>query len=149
MSLAKWSPLKELEDMRRDMDRLFEEIVSSGRRRWSKPGSAVLAPNIELYDRQDELVLKAELPGVVREDIDLTIAKDSITIKGEIKRDAEVKAEDYFLAERMYGAFCRAVPLPFEIEEEKISASFKNGILEVILPKQEDARPKEVKIEVK
>ncbi|NLI29082.1 MAG: Hsp20/alpha crystallin family protein, partial [Nitrospiraceae bacterium] len=91
MSLVKWSPLKELEEMRRDMDRLFDEFFAGRRPRWNKQESSVVIPSIELFDRQNELVLRAELPGVVKEDIDLTVTKDAITLKGELKRDEAVK----------------------------------------------------------
>jgi HSP20 family protein len=149
MSLVKWSPLKELEEMRRDMDRLFDEFFAGRRPRWNKQESSVVIPSIELFDRQNELVLRAELPGVVKEDIDLTVTKDAITLKGELKRDEAVKAEDYFISERLYGAFSRTVQLPFEVEEDKVEATFKKGILEVVMPKKEDAKAKEVRIEVK
>jgi HSP20 family protein len=151
MSLVKWSPLKELEDMKRDMDRMFDELFAGRRPRWNKPEEelTVIIPAAELFDRQNTLVLRAELPGVSKEDIDLTITKEAITIKGELKRDDEVKAEDYFIAERLYGSFSRTVQLPFEIDEEKVDATFKNGILEVVMPKKEDAKPKETRIEVK
>ncbi|HSW64799.1 MAG TPA: Hsp20/alpha crystallin family protein [Dissulfurispiraceae bacterium] len=149
MPLVKWSPLKELEDMRRDMDRLFDDFFAGRRPRWSRQEGGVITPVIELFDRRDALVLRAELPGGSKEEIDLTITKETITIKGELKRDEEVKSEDYFIAERLYGSFSRTVQLPFEIDEDKADALFKNGILEVVLPKKEDAKPKETRIEVK
>ncbi len=148
MPLVKWSPLKELEEMRRDMDRLFDEFFAAVCP-LEQTGSRVVIPGVELFDQQNELVLRAELPGVVKEDIDLTITKDAITLKGELKRDEAVKAEDYYIAERLYGTFSRTVQLPFEIEEDKVEATFKKGILEVVMPKKEDAKAKEVRIEVK
>jgi HSP20 family protein len=152
MSIVRWSPMKELEDMRRDMERLFEEFFEPSRRRrrwWPKPSEAtVVVPNIDVYDRKTEVVVKAELPGVEKNDIDLTITKDSITLKGEIKRDEEVKEENYYSAERSFGSFMRTIAIPVEIDSEKSKASFKNGILEIVLPKREEAKPKEIKIEV-
>ncbi|MFA5353313.1 MAG: Hsp20/alpha crystallin family protein [Thermodesulfovibrionales bacterium] len=150
MSIVKWSPLKELEEMRRDMDRLFEDFLSPvpRRRRWMKPEGGVIVPNVEMFDRKNEIVLKAELPGVDKNDIDLTITKDSITLKGEVKREEEVKEEDYYASERSYGSFVRSIALPVEVDSEQAKASFKNGILEIVLPKKEEAKPKEIKIEV-
>lgn len=151
MSIVKWSPLKELEEMRKDMDRLFDEFFSPvGRRRrgWLKPEMGVIVPNIEMYDRKNEIVLKAELPGVSKEDIDLTITKDSLTLKGEIKKEEEIKEEDYYASERSYGSFTRTIALPAEVDSEKSKAAFKNGVLEIVLPKREEAKPKEIKIEV-
>lgn len=150
MSIVKWSPLKELEEMRKDMDRLFEDFFApiTKRRRWLRPEVGVVVPNIEMYDRKNEIVVKAELPGVTKEDIDLTITKDSLTLKGEVKKEEEVKEEDYYACERSYGSFTRTIALPVEVDSEKAKASFKNGVLEVILPKREEAKPKEIKIEV-
>jgi len=150
MAIDKWSPLKELEDMRRDMDRLFDEFTKPARRRriWPKSEGLVI-PSIDLYDRKTEIVAKIELPGVRREDIDLTITKDTLTLKGEIKKDDDVQEEDYYLSERMIGSFSRTIALPFEVESEKAQATMNNGLLEIVIPKREEARPKEVKIEVK
>ena len=151
MSIVKWSPLKELEEMRKDMDRLFDEFfspVTRRRRGWLKPEMGVIVPNIEMYDRKNEIVLKAELPGVSKENIDLTITKDSITLKGEVKKEEEIKEEDYYASERSYGSFTRTIALPAEVDSEKSKASFKNGVLEIVLPKREEAKPKEIKIEV-
>lgn len=150
MSIVKWSPLKELEEMRKDMDRLFEDLFApvARRRRWLKPEVGVAVPNIEMYDRKNEIVLKAELPGVNKEDIDLAITKDSLTLKGEIKKEEEVKEENYYTCERTYGSFTRTIALPTEVDSEKAKASFKNGVLEIILQKKEEAKPKEIKIEV-
>ena len=151
MSVIKWGPLKELEEMRRDMDRLFDEIFSPLQRRrrtWGeKPDTVPIVPNVEIYDRTNEIVFRAELPGVKKEDIDLSITKDSLTLKGEIKKEEEVEAE-YYVSEISYGSFARTVALPVEVESEKAKATFKNGILELVLPKREEAKPKEIKIEV-
>ncbi|MBN2654569.1 MAG: Hsp20/alpha crystallin family protein [Nitrospirae bacterium] len=154
MSIVKWGPLRELEDMRRDMDRIFEEFfVPSGRRRqhaWPVQAEAgLVVPNVEMYDRKNEIVVKAEVPGVKKDGLDLTITKDSLTIKGEVKKEEEVKQENYYFSERSYGTFTRSLALPVEVESEKAKASFENGVLEIVLPKKEEAKSKEIKIEVK
>lgn len=152
MSIVKWSPIKELEVMRRDMERLFEEFFepSARRRRWwpTPSETGAIVPNINVYDRKNEVVIKAELPGVEKDNIDLTITKDSITLKGESKKDEEVKEEDYYSREINYGSFVRTIALPAEVESEKAKATFKNGVLEVVLPKKEEAKPKEIKVQV-
>jgi HSP20 family protein len=150
MSIDKWSPLKELEDMRRDMDRLFDEFAKPTRRRriWPKSEGGVV-PIMDLYERASDLVVKVELPGVRREDIDLTITKDTLIVKGEVKKDEEIKDEDYFIAERAYGNFTRTIALPVEVENEKTQASLVSGILEIVLPKKEQAKSREIRIEVK
>lgn len=152
MSIVKWSPMKEIENMRRDMERLFEDVFEpTGRRRrwWPKPSEeGIIVPNINVYDRKNEIVIKAELPGVEKDDIDLTITKDSITLKGESKKDEEVKEEDYYSREISYGSFTRTVALPAEVDSEKAKATFKNGILDIVLPKREEAKPREIKVQV-
>lgn len=152
MSIVKWPPIKELEVMRRDMERLFEEFFepSARRRRWwpTPSETGAIVPNINVYDRKNEVVIKAELPGVEKDNIDLTITKDSITLKGESKKDEEVKEEDYYSREINYGSFVRTIALPSEVESEKAKATFKNGVLEVVLPKKEEAKPKEIKVQV-
>ena len=152
MSITKWSPMKELEEMRRDMERLFEEFFEPVRRRrrwWGRSyDEGVMVPNIELYDRKNELVLRAELPGVEKKDIDLTISENSLTVKGETRRTEEVQEEDFYASEITYGSFSRTIPLPVEVDSENAKATFKNGILEIVLPKKEEAKPKEIKVEV-
>jgi HSP20 family protein len=151
MSLVKWGPLKELEDMRREMDRLFYDFFPAQRRRqvWEgKPVSGLAVPNIEIYDRTNEIVFRAELPGVRKEDIDLSVTQDSLTLKGQLKRDEEVKPEALYASEICYGGFARTVTLPVEIDSGKAAATFKNGILELVLPKKEEAKSREIKIEV-
>lgn len=152
MSIIRWSPMKELEEMRRDMERLFEEFFEPLRHRrrwWGRPTEeGVIVPNIELYDRKNELILRVEIPGVDKQDIDLTITENNLTIKGELKKAEEVKEEDYYVAEIRYGTFSRTVPLPIEVDSEKAKATYKDGILEIVLPKKEEAKPKEIKVEV-
>lgn len=152
MSIVKWSPMKELEEMRKEMERHFEEFFEPFHRRrrwWPKPSEGgVIVPNVDVYDRKNEIVVKAEIPGAEKDRIDLTITKDAITIKGEVKKEEEIKDEDYFAREISYGSFTRTVALPTEVESEKAKAIFKNGILEIVLPKKEEAKPKEIKVEV-
>lgn len=152
MSLVKWSPIKELEAMRRDMERLFEDVFEpfGRRRRWLPRLSErdVIVPNVEMYDKGNEIVVKAELPGVEKDDVDLTITKDSLTIKGETKKEEEVKEEDYYCSECNYGSFHRTLSLPVEVNAAKAKASFKNGVLKITLPKLEEAKAKEVKVKI-
>lgn len=151
MTLVKWSPIREFDNMRRDMERLFEDVFEPfGRRtRWlpriSERDSIV--PNVDMYNKKNEIVVKAQLPGVEKEDIDLTITKESLTIKGEIKKE-EVKEGECYCSECTYGSFLRTIPLPTEIDVAKTKAHFKNGVLEITLPKLEEAKAKEVKLKV-
>jgi HSP20 family protein len=152
MSIVKWAPMKEIEEMRRDMENMFREFFEppARNRRWlGRPLEAgVIVPAIEIYGGKDEIVLKAELPGVEKDSLDLTITKDAITIKGEKKKEAEVKEEDYYSAERRYGTFARTIPLPEEVDSDKAKASLKNGVLTVVLPRKEKEKAREITVEV-
>jgi len=94
-------------------------------------------------------VVKAEIPSVEKENVRISLSDNMLTIKGETKKEEEVKEEDYYYSERSYGSFARTLSLPSKVKSDKIKASFKNGILEIHLPKAEEAKPKEIKIEVK
>ena len=152
MSIVKWSPYRELETMRRNMDKLFGELFETTPRRhwplWHRLKPEIFVPNVDMYDRKNEIVVKAELPGMTKDHIDLTINDGSLTLKGEVKKEEEVKEEDYYSRERSYGSFTRIIVLPAEVDKAKAKATFKNGILEITLPKKEEAKPKEIKVEV-
>lgn len=151
MTLIKWHPMRELEDIRRDMDKMFGEFFEAPRRGGLLSraiGRGVSVPSLELIDRKGEMVLRAELPGVKKEDVDITVQEEAITLKGQFKHDETVKDEDYYFSERRYGSFERTVPLPAEVDTGKAKATFKDGVLEVVLPKKKEAMPKEIKVEV-
>jgi HSP20 family protein len=151
MALMKWSPPKEIE---RWFEEFFEEPFFP--RSWRKfpkwRGLRELegiSPSVDMYDKKDEIVVKAEIPGVEKENINISVMDNTLTIKGEMKKEEEAKEEDYYYSERSYGSFGRMLSLPAKVQADKIKASFKNGILEIHLPKAEESKPKEVKVEVK
>ncbi len=146
MSIVKWSPLKELEEMRKEMDRLFEEFLSPVRRRRDVSTEGIISPNVDIFDRQGEIVIQVELPGVKKDDIDLTLTDDRLIVKGEIKKPEGIKDEDYILNERRYGAFTRTINLPPDIDKSSVKAGLKDGILEIVLTRKAEAKPKEIKI---
>lgn len=145
MAIVKWSPLKEIEEIRKEMDRLFEEFLSPVRRR-AVSTEGIISPNVDIFERGNEVVIQVELPGVNKEDIDLTITDDRLVIKGEIKKPEGVSEEDYILNERSYGTFSRTVNLPVDVDKSSVKANFKNGLLEITILKKEEAKPKEIKI---
>lgn len=108
-----------------------------------------MSPAVELYEEGDNLVLKAELPGLNKDEIEITMDDSVLTIKGEKKEETEKKGKEYYRMERVYGKFFRTIELPETIDSEKIKGTYKNGVLEVTLPKKEEAKPKEIKVEVK
>lgn len=150
MAIVRWSPIRELEDMRRNLDKLFGEFVEPVARPHllQKSEQTNILPNIDIYDRNGEVVIKTDLPGVEKENIDLTITKDSLTIKAEAKKEEEIKREDYFVRERSYGAYIRTIQLPQDIDSSKARASFKNGVLEIVFPKKEEAKATEIKVDI-
>jgi HSP20 family protein len=145
--LTPWRPLRELERMRREMDRLWESFFE-GRPGKKAEEAAEWLPSLDVAETKNDLVVKAELPGMDPKDIDISLAEGVLTIKGEKKQEKEEKEENYHLIERSYGSFVRSVRLPKEVQSEKINASYKNGILRVTLPKSEEAKKKEIKIKV-
>jgi HSP20 family protein len=150
MSIARWSPMKELEEMRREMQNMFGDFLVPAARRWGgrPPEAGAAAPAVQMYGDKDQIVLKAELPGVEKEDIDLTITDDAVTLRGEKKKEAEVKEEDRYVDERSYGRFARTIPLPVGVESDKARASFKGGVLTIVLPKKEEEKARPVKVRV-
>ena len=111
---------------------------------------ATREPNLDLdlYEEKDQIVVKAEMPGFTKDDIQISIADNALTIKGEKKKEEEDSGKDYYRSERVYGAFTRILALPAEINPDKVQATFKNGVLEIRLPKSEDAKKKEIKVKV-
>jgi HSP20 family protein len=112
-------------------------------------GAATWVPPVDIYQNGDhELVLKAEVPDMSREDIDITVENDVLTIKGEKKLSGEVKEEQLHHVERRYGAFTRSFSLPRTVDASKVSAEYRNGVLTVKLPLREEAKPRQIKVDV-
>lgn len=133
-----------MEDMwRRPLPSLF------GRDRWLpiRPLS-IRMPSLDVFEEKDSVVVKAELPGMKKEDVEVNLAGESLTIKGEKKEDKEVKEDNYYRRERSYGSFLRTVALPCEVKSDEIKASFKDGVLEIRMPKTEDAKKKSIAVKI-
>ncbi len=135
--------------MERDMERMFEDFFRRRMSpwwpsRWLRAGTQVNMPAVDVYEEQDDIVVKAELPGMSKDDIQISFADNTLTIRGEKKKEEEGKGKDYYRAERVYGSFSRSVVLPAEIVAEKARAVFKDGVLEIRLPKSEEAKKKTV-----
>jgi HSP20 family protein len=145
--LIPWRPFPEMARWERDMERMLGSFFTDDRWRLAK-GLGMHEPSIDLYEEKDQIVVKAELPGMTKDDIQLSIAANVLTLKGEKKKEEEDKGKDYYRSERVYGAFMRALPLPAEIDPEKVHATFKNGVLEIRLPKSEEAKKREIKVKV-
>lgn len=146
-SLMRWYPFSDFRSLRRHTDRLFDDFFRGPRLvPWE---SAELAFPLDVYETEESLVVKAPLPGVRPEDVDISITDDILTIKGETKSEEEVERENYHRRELRYGSFCRSVPLPTQVEHGKAEAAFEQGILTVTLPKTAEAKPKTIKVKAR
>ena len=146
--LVRWEPFRDLISLREAMDRLFEESFIRPRAGWLAPlGAGALA--VDMYETDQDVVIKSSVPGVKAEDIDITITGDTLTIKGETKAEEKVEKANYVRQERRYGAFSRSMTLPTSIVAEKAKAEFENGVLTLTLPKAEEVKPKAIKVKAK
>ncbi len=131
MNLVRWDP--------------FLEVVGLSNRSSRAPLGS-WAPPVDIFEKQDQLVIRAEVPGLNREDMDVRIENGVLTLRGERKHEAEVDENNAFRIERSYGAFTRSFSLPRTVDASKITAAYKDGVLEVSVPKMETAKPKKVEI---
>lgn len=148
MAVVKWDPLRDLLSIQDRMNRLFEQTLSRSR---TEDGisASTWAPAVDIYETQETIVMKADLPGLTREDIEIEIRDNALTIKGERRFAKDVQQENYLRIERAYGAFQRSFTLPTSVRQEEIRASFRDGVLELLLPKAEGAKPKKIAIDVR
>lgn len=152
--IAPWQPFSEMARWEREMDGVFDDFFGKrlrplwGERWWPSRDLSVAPPALDLYEDQDEIVAKVELPGLEKDDIEIQVSDGLLTIKGEKKREEEIEDKNYYRLERSHGSFSRTVNLPAEVQGEKARASFKNGVLEIRLPKSEEAKKKETRVKV-
>lgn len=147
MSMAEitiWRPFQEL---KKEMDRLFQEFFGKSYfpERWEV---VEWAPAVDVSETNDEVIVKADIPGVNAEDIEINIVDNVLTIKGEKKREKEEKKENFYRVERYYGTFMRSIQLPSEIDIEKVKAQYKDGVLKIVLPKKPESKAKVIKVEI-
>ncbi len=139
-----WRPFRDLEEW----ERRFEDSFA-----WPMLQSPVAGrgwmPAVDVFEKEDKFVVKAELPGMKEEDIDVSVVGDRLIIKGEKETETEVNEEDYYRCERSYGSFHRSILLPSTVDASKIAADFEDGVLEVTLPKAAEVKPKKVAVSKK
>jgi len=143
---------KEMDALHKEMDRLFEDFWKGGRHleMMNKPWEfAELTPRVDETEDEKAFHIRVELPGMDKDDVDLTLSDGVLVIRGEKKREEEEKGKDFYRKERSFGKFSRSLPLPLEVDESKIDASFRKGVLSIELPKTEEARKKVKHISVK
>ncbi|MCX7738049.1 MAG: Hsp20/alpha crystallin family protein [Hydrogenothermaceae bacterium] len=137
------SPLRELARLENEINRLFKELVPEEK---FEAQVTVWSPRVDMYEKDNNLIVEAEIPGATKENIEVKVKDNSIIIKGEVKREEEKKEENYYRSERFYGKFERILPLPTDVKLEEAKASFENGILKLNIPKV--SQEKEIKIDI-
>ncbi len=146
--IQKWEPFRELSGFQDEMNQLFEDFFGRlpSRRMFAE---GFWAPLMDIEETKDEILVKAELPGMRKEDVKIQINNDVLSITGERKREEETRDKTFHRIERAYGKFQRMIRLPAEVDPAKVKATYENGVLTIKLPKSEQAKPKEIAIEVK
>lgn len=147
MSMIRWDPTRDLMTLRQAMEKLFEESVVRPSGFTFEFGGGNIP--IDIYQTENNVIVKATLPGVKPEEVDISITGEVLTIKAERKEEKEIKEKDYFRKENRYGMVSRSITLPVEVKTDKAEASFDNGVLNLTLPKSEVAKPKQIKVQAK
>ena len=148
MSLRRWRPMSDLISIREEMNRLFDNFFGELPERRMGLLEGEWSPSVNVAETDEEIVVTAELPGVKQDDVDISVADNILTLKGEKKEEKEIKKENYHRVERRYGSFQRSIGLTVGVQANKAKASYKDGILTVTIPKAEEAKPKQIKINI-
>lgn len=148
-----WRPVMEIDRWERDAKRLMDNVFRRPLTpwwpdRWFRAAAEIEEPVIDIYYDKHELVIKAELPGMEREDVEVNLADHQLTLKGNKKREETISADEYVCSERAFGSFSRRLELPSDVQGEKVRASFKNGVVEIRLPVAETAKTKTIKVKI-
>ncbi len=145
MAVNRWDPFRDLNSLQERMNRLFED-ANRGWRADEPSATTSWSPAVDIYETESEIIVQAEVPGMVRKDIELTLENNVLTLKGERRFEKEGKDENYHRIERSYGSFSRAFSIPVMVDDKRIQADYKEGVLAIILPKKEKARAKQINI---
>ena len=146
-SLTTWKPTRNLFGIHKEMDRIFDNFLGD----WNFPRRTVhrnWLPPVDILDTDDHVEIRAEVPGLSEKDVHVSITDNVLTLRGEKKQESEVKDGGYHRVERSYGRFQRSFTLPSNLQTDKVKATFKNGVLAILVPKTEQAKPKEIPISI-
>ncbi len=151
MAIVRFDPFRELDRLQNEVNRLFEGYNNTGERpsamtQANGPAGRVWSPAVDVAETQNEIVLRAELPGMKQEDIDIELTGDTLTLRGERKFENEERKENFVRVERSYGRFQRSFTLGVPVQFDAVTASYRDGVLEVHLPKSEDTKPRKVQV---
>ena len=144
MSVMKYDPFRELKGLQDDMTRLFAGVVPSNREDFMTGGA--WSPNVDIYEDKDRLILEAELPGMKRDDFEISVENNVLTLRGERKFEKKTEGDNYHRVERSYGSFTRSFTLPQTVTSDGATADFDNGVLRVSLPKREETKARKIEI---
>lgn len=144
--MARWDPFEEIRRLEEEIDSIFSQFWKgtrfarlpspvSSRRELVSPEGVVFSPACDVIEREKDIIVKCDLPGVDKKDVKIKVNEDSVSISGEVKKEKKEKEENYYMEERIYGSFQKIVPLPSEVNPEEAKAKFENGVLEIVLPK--------------
>lgn len=145
-TVTRWDPFRGLTSLQDQVNRLFEDTVNHGRT--SQADLATWAPAADIYETENELIAKLDLPGVQEKAVDIHVENNTLTIRGERQFENEVNEDNYLRVERAYGTFTRSFSLPNIVKVDNIRANLQNGVLTIRMPKREEAKPKQIKITV-
>lgn len=140
MLVRYWQPWREIESIRRQMDSVFDELTQN------TTSDASWTPAVELKDNGDVLVLRAQLPGMDAKDLDIQVTKEAVSLAGEHRHEEKTEKDGFFRSEFRYGKFQRVIPLPIAVQNDRVEAEYKDGVLSLTLPKVEEVRNKAVKV---
>ena len=146
MAITRWDPFRDLNILQERMNRVFEDAAGRGWKTDEPSATNSWSPAVDIYETESEIMVQAELPGVARKDIALQLENNVLTLKGERKFEKETSQENYHRIERSYGGFSRAFTIPSSVDDDKIRADYKDGILKIALPKKEQVKAKQIKI---
>jgi HSP20 family protein len=150
MAIVRWlDPFRDLSAIQERMNQIFEDALARSRGREEGLRTGMWTPAVDIYENNDFVVVKAELPGVEKNLISVEVKDGILSLRGERKFEKEVKEESYHRIERSYGSFQRSFSLPVSVDQNKVTAQFNDGVLEVKLPKKEKAKPKQIQVDVK
>ncbi|HEY7493169.1 MAG TPA: Hsp20/alpha crystallin family protein [Candidatus Tectomicrobia bacterium] len=144
MVLIRWEPSEGLSSLRRELDRLFEDYIERGPFRGGERG---WEPVVEVADTKDAVIVKAQVPGISKDNLQVNVTDHTLTLKGEMKEEEKKEEKNYSRQEFRYGAFTRTIPLPVAVQADKTMAQLKDGVLEVTMPKAEQAKVKAIPIQ--
>lgn len=144
MALTKWSPSNGLSSLRRDMDRLFEAFFDHGE---MADWRTSFEPSVDVSDTNDAIVVKAQVPGISKDDLHVEVTDDVLTLKGETKQEEKEEDKNYYRREIRYGSFSRTIPLPAAVQSDQAAAKMKDGVVEITIPKSEKAKVKQISVQ--